>query len=106
MGGHFLKEVLALEPRLRAMPEGENAATLEKLAAGLNLRVAAFDAGDFRDEAIAVARKVHAEIYVDRLGPADDRGHWQEALDRGAAGIQTNKPGELVAHLRARGMHR
>jgi glycerophosphoryl diester phosphodiesterase len=88
------------------MPEAENAATLEKPAADLNLQVAAFDAGDFKDEVIAVARKVHAEIYVDRLGPADDREHWQDAIDRGATGIQTNKPGELVEYLRARGMHR
>jgi glycerophosphoryl diester phosphodiesterase len=105
-GGRFLKEVLALDPSLRAMPEAENAATLEKLAISLNLRVAAFDAGDFKDEVIAAARKANAQIYVDRLGAADDPQHWQDAIDRGAVGIQTNRPGELVQYLRERGLHR
>jgi len=105
-GGHFLKEVLDLDGSLKAMPEAENAATMEKLAASLKLRVAAFDAGDFKDDVIAAARKANAEIYVDRLGPADDPQHWQDAIDRGAVGIQTNKPGELVQYLRVRGLHR
>src|SRR5580700_9322409 len=56
-GAGFLKGVLALRPSLKAMPEAENAATLEKLLTNLNLHVVAFDAGDFKDDVIAIARQ-------------------------------------------------
>jgi hypothetical protein len=62
--------------------------------------VIAFDAGDFKDDVIAIARQAHAYIYVDRLDGADNPEHWQDAINRGATGIQTNKPGELVNYLR------
>ena len=102
----FLKGVLALEPSLPAMPEADNAAKLEKLASGLNLRVAAFDNSDFTDEVIAVAKRLHVKIYVDRLWNADKPEVWQDAVDRGADGIQTDHPAELVQYLRARGLHK
>jgi len=46
------------------------------------------------------------EIYVDRLGLADKAPAWQDAVDRGAAGIQTDHPAELVQYLRSRNLHR
>lgn len=105
-GAGFLRKVLDLQPSLRAMPEADSADRLEKSLADLKLKVAAFDAADFKDEVIAVAKRGRTDIYVDRLGPADNVEHWQDAIDRGAAGIQTDKPVELVNYLRTRDLHK
>jgi len=105
-GAGFLKGVLALRPSLKVMPEADNAATLERLITNLNLHVAAFDAGDFKNDVIAIAKQAHVDIYVDRLGLADNVAAWQDAIDRGAAGIQTDRPAELVRYLRARELHK
>jgi len=105
-GAGFLKKVQALSPSLKIMPEAYRAATLEKLLADLQPRVVAFDAGDFTAEAIAVARRAGVDIYVDRLGSADNPSAWQDAVDRGATGIQTDLPAELVEYLRSRKLHK
>lgn len=102
----FLKGVLAIEPSLPAMPEADSAAKLEKMAATLNLRVAAFDSGDFKDDVIATAKRLNIKIYVDRLWDADKPEFWQDAIDRGADGIQTDHPAEVVQYLRSRGLHK
>ena len=102
----FLNGILALRPSLKAMPEANDAATLKKLIANLNLNVVAFDAADFKDDVIAIAKQAHVDIYVDRLGPADKVAHWQDAIERGAAGIQTDRPAELVQYLRSRELHK
>jgi glycerophosphoryl diester phosphodiesterase len=91
-GAEFLKHVQALSPTLKVMPEAGDAAILGKLLAELKPRVVAFDAGDFKDDVIAIARQAKVDIYVDRLGPADNASGWQDAVDRGAAGIQTGRP--------------
>ena len=104
-GRGFLKHVLELRPNLKVMPEADNAATLEKIETELHPRVVAFDAQDFKDDVIALARKNGSEIYVDRLGEADNQASWKDALDRGANGIQTDHPAELVAFLRSLGLH-
>jgi glycerophosphoryl diester phosphodiesterase len=59
-------------------------------------------AKDFNDETIAVARAARIDIYVDRLGPADSPATWQDAIDRGATGIQTDHPAELVLYLKSK----
>jgi glycerophosphoryl diester phosphodiesterase len=100
-GAGFLKNVQALIPSLKVMPEAYGAATLEKLLADLKPRVVAFDAGDFKDDAIAAAKHAGVDIYVDRLGFADNVAAWQDAVDRGAAGIQTDRPAELVEYLQS-----
>lgn len=102
----FLKKVLDLKPSLKVMPEADDAPTLTKLIDLLKLQVAAFDYHDFKDDVIAVAKQSKVPIYVDRLGPADDTEHWQDAVDRGAAGIQTDHPAEVVLYLRAKGLHK
>jgi glycerophosphoryl diester phosphodiesterase len=102
-GAAYLKDVAALNPKLRVMPEANNAATLKSLLETMSLKVAAFDAKDFTDETIAVAHAAGVDIFVDRLGPADNPSSWQDAIDRGAAGIQTDKPAELVRYLKERG---
>ena len=105
-GSGFLKKVQALSPSLKIMPEAGSAATLEKLLAELSLRVVAFDAGDFKDDAIGLAKRAGVDVYVDRLWSADKPADWQDAVDRGATGIQTDRPAELVAYLRSRKLHK
>jgi glycerophosphoryl diester phosphodiesterase len=105
-GADFLKGVMALRPALKAMPEARNPSVLKSLIESLKLRVAAFGASDWNDETIAVAREAKIDLYVDRLGPADIPEVWQDAIDRGATGIQTDKPGELVQYLRSKGHHK
>jgi glycerophosphoryl diester phosphodiesterase len=104
-GAGFLKKVQALNPSLKVMPEAYSAVTLEKLLLDLKPRVVAFDAGDFTGDAIAVAKRAGVDIYVDRLGSADNASAWQDAVDRGAAGIQTDRPAELVEYLRSHQLH-
>jgi glycerophosphoryl diester phosphodiesterase len=101
-GRNYLKEVSVLEPRLKVMPEASNPANLRSLLDLLPLKIAAFDAKDFNDETIAVAKAGKIEIYVDRLGDADNAAAWQDAIDRGAAGIQTDHPAELVQYLKSK----
>ncbi len=102
----FLKGVLALDASLAAMPEADTAVRLEKLASSLNLRIAAFDKDDFKDDVIAAAKRLQVKIYVDRLWNADKPEAWQDAIDRGADGIQTDHPAQLVEYLRSRGLHK
>ncbi|HWE50334.1 MAG TPA: glycerophosphodiester phosphodiesterase family protein [Bryobacteraceae bacterium] len=98
----YLGEVAAARPMWKVMPEAHNPATLRGLIDSLHLKVAAFDAGDFKEETIAVATAAGVDIYVDRLGAADNPAGWQDAIDRGAAGIQTDHPAELVDYLVSR----
>jgi glycerophosphoryl diester phosphodiesterase len=102
-GARYLKEVSALRPKMKVMPEADNPATLKSLLEALPLKVAAYGAKDFNDETIAVARQAKLDIYVDRLGPADNESSWQNAIDRGATGIQTDHPAELVRYLKSKG---
>jgi glycerophosphoryl diester phosphodiesterase len=67
----------------------------------MQLQVIAFDASDFKDAVIDVAKQAKAQIFVDRLGDADNPETWQKAIDQGANGIQTNLPAELSTYLRA-----
>ena len=105
-GIEYLKQVSALRPKLKVMPEAVTAAIVRQRIDELKPRVIAFDARDFKDDILGIARTAGARIYVDRLGEADRPEMWQDAIDRGADGIQTDKPAELVAYLRARGLHR
>ena len=88
---------------MKLMPEARNAASAQSLIDDLGLTVLAFDANDFKEDVINVVKTAHAQIYVDRLGPADNESIWQDAIDRGADGIQTDKPAELAAYLRSKG---
>jgi glycerophosphoryl diester phosphodiesterase len=101
--GRISKEVQELNPNLKIMPEARNAEFAQKLVDELHVKVLAFDAGDFKPEVIAVAKKGGALIYVDRLGPADNPVMWQAAIDAGADGIQTDHPEELAKYLREKG---
>lgn len=103
VGSALGRALQALDPRLKLMPEAGSAEAAAKLVEQLHLKVLAFDANDFRPGVIAVAKKAGALIYVDRLGAADHEAAWQDAIDQGADGIQTDHPEELVRFLRQKG---
>ncbi len=96
----FLYEVLKVRPTLRVMPEAYSPDICKFLDRAMHLQVIAFDANDFKDGVIDVAKQAHAQIFVDRLGDADNAEAWQKAIDQGANGIQTNLPAELATYLR------
>jgi glycerophosphoryl diester phosphodiesterase len=98
--------VQKLNPRIKVMPESSSLDVVTKIVEELRPRVIAFGARDFTDEIIAVALKANAGIYVDRLGPADTPEFWEDAVRRGATGIQSDHPAELVAFLRSKGWHK
>ncbi len=102
-GRQLCRGILDLEPAMKLMPEARNATAAQSLIDTLHLKVLAFDASDFQDDVISVAKSANVAIYVDRLGPADNEASWQDAVDRGAAGIQTDKPAELAAYLKSKG---
>jgi glycerophosphoryl diester phosphodiesterase len=104
-GRGFLKQVQGLRPSLKVMPEADSAVALERTVSELHPSVVAFDAGDFKDDVIAVAKQRHIEIFVDRLWAQDHLADWQAAIERGASGIQTDHPRELVEYLRSKGLH-
>jgi glycerophosphoryl diester phosphodiesterase len=96
----FLYEVHKIRPTLRVMPEALSPDICKFLDRAMQLQVIAFDANDFTEPVIDVAKQGHAQIFVDRLGDADTPEAWQKAIDQGASGIQTNLPAELAAYLR------
>ena len=95
----LLRQLAALGPLPRVMPEAHSLETLRSLLTELKARVVAFDHRDWKDEIIDVARKAGVDIYVDRLGAGDHRLQWEEAIRKGATGIQTDHPAELIAFL-------
>jgi glycerophosphoryl diester phosphodiesterase len=105
-GMELHRGVQKLNPRIKVMPEAGNPDLAAKIVAELHPKVLAFDAHDFREEVIAVVKTAGAGVYVDRLGPADNPETWEDAIRRGATGIQTDKPAELVQFLRAKGLHK
>lgn len=101
--GWISKAVQDLDANLKIMPEAGNSKFAQMLVDELHPKVLAFDAKDFMPDVIAVAKKGNALIYVDRLGPADAAPAWQDAIDSGADGIQTDHPEELAKYLREKG---
>jgi uncharacterized protein (TIGR03435 family) len=49
---------------------------------------------------VAISHRGDVQIYVDRLGSSDNPEGWQNAIDMGASGIQTDRPAELAGDLR------
>jgi glycerophosphoryl diester phosphodiesterase len=97
------RQILQLNPRLKVMPESRTVDNVHVLVEQLHPMVIAFSAGDFTPEIIGAARQANALVYVDRMGATDGPDGWQSAIDAGADGIQTDRPGPLVEFLREKG---
>ncbi len=102
-GFSYLKEIAAQRHTWRIMPEAQNPERLRAMMAEVPLKVVAFSGHDFNDETISVARTAKADVFVDRQGSTDTPADWQAAIDRGATGIQTDRPSELVEYLKTKG---
>jgi glycerophosphoryl diester phosphodiesterase len=105
-GMELHRGVRKLEPRIKVMPEAGSVEAAAKFIEELRPRVIAFDARDFQDAIVALALQAKAGIYVDRLGAADTPESWEDAIRRGATGIQSDHPAELVQFLRNQKLHR
>jgi glycerophosphoryl diester phosphodiesterase len=105
-GFETLQRLATANPKIRVMPEAVNVDVARRNLAAMKPRVVAFDRNDFLDPVVELVKAAGAEVYVDRLGAQDDAAHWEDAVRRGATGIQTDKPSELVQFLRARGWRR
>jgi glycerophosphoryl diester phosphodiesterase len=106
--GRASKEIQELDPKLKIMPEAGSLDLVQGIVSELHPHVIAFGAGDWKLEIIKVAKNSGAELYVDRqgsdeAGPTDNPQGWQVAIDAGADGIQTDRPGELTEYLRTNG---
>lgn len=102
----FLKEVQRLRPAIRVMPESVSVEIIQQIVRELAPKVIAFSRHDWQDDIIRFAKQAGAGVFVDRLGPDDNPAAWQDAVDRGATGIQTDHPAELVGYLRKRHLHK
>jgi glycerophosphoryl diester phosphodiesterase len=100
----FLYEVRKIRPTLKIMPEALSPDICKLFVRAMQPQVLAFDVNDFKEPVINCAKEGNAQIYVDRLGDADNPETWQKAIDQGADGIQTNLPGELATYLRSHNM--
>ena len=103
--GRISKDIQDLNPKLKIMPEASTVELLQRVIPMLHPPVWAFGAGDWKPEIIKLAKDSGAEVYVDRQGSGltDSPAGWQAAIDMGADGIQTDRPGELVQYLREKG---
>ena len=97
------KQIQDLNPKLKVMPESNSVEHSHMLVELLHPKVIAFGAGDFKPEIIAVSKEAHAQIYVDIMGKTDAPEGWQAAIDAGADGLQSDRPGPLVEWLREKG---
>jgi glycerophosphoryl diester phosphodiesterase len=105
-GGHGeLRRLQKLAPGIRVMPEAGTLLNLQMDQRELKPKVVAFAEDDFKPEIVAQALKKKEEIFVDRLWAQDTPELWQDAIDRGVRGIQTNRPAELVEFLREKHLH-
>jgi glycerophosphoryl diester phosphodiesterase len=102
----FLKEVQALRPAIRVMPESVSLEIARQAIRELAPKVFAFSGRDWQDDIIRLVKDSGAGIYVDRLGDMDNPAGWQDAIDRGATGIQTDHPAGVVSYLRSKHMHK
>ncbi len=101
--GRISRDIQQLNPKLKIMPESVSVEVVGRIVAELHPKVIAFGASDWKPAIVKLAKDSGAEIYVDRMGSTDNPAGWQAAIDDGADGIQTDRPGELVVYLREKG---
>ncbi len=100
-----LKALQRLAPSVRVMPEAGPMLYLRMGEHSLKPKVVAFDHDDFKPDQIRFVLGKKEEIFVDRLNEQDTPQLWQDAIDKGVSGIQTNHPAELVQFLREKKLH-
>jgi hypothetical protein len=71
----------------------------------MRLSVIAFDKAGLTQWVLQLAKRRSVYIFVGRLGAQDTTKFCQDAIDRGATGLQTNDSEDLVKFLRKRRLH-
>ena len=98
------KELVQLRPGWPCLPEATSVEGTRKVIEALKPPAVALSS-QLSAEVIAIAKAAGCGVMADRLGKNDDEAGWQAALDAGVTGMQTDKPTELLAWLRARHLH-
>jgi hypothetical protein len=98
----FLMQIHTLRPNWIIMPEAFNPDNVQKIVDRMHPQLLGADERDFNAPTIAAAKAANTGIFVDRQTEQE----WQDAVDQGAVGIQTNHPAALIAYLRAHGYHK
>jgi glycerophosphoryl diester phosphodiesterase len=98
----FLKLIAALRPSWKLLPEAFNPNHVSEVMTVLHPQMLGFDQRDFDERTLKAAHAANAGIFVDLNSPQD----WDDGIDAGVTGIQTDWPAELTAYLRARGYHK
>ncbi len=98
----FLQQIAALRPSWTLLPEAYNPKHVQELMTVLHPHVLGFDGRDFNEPTLRAANAANAGVFVDLNSPQD----WEDGIAAGVAGIQTDWPFELMAYLRARGLHK
>jgi len=96
-----------VEPALRPMPEYPGAPeAVAALADSLRPDVIAISSlRRLTPEAVAACHAAGAKVFLDIMASDNPEG-WNFALSCGVDGLQTDRPAELIAFLRERGLHR
>jgi glycerophosphoryl diester phosphodiesterase len=95
----LLSDLHRLRPEMPLLLEARDAVSTPRLVPELRPVALAFGARDFTGEAISLARRSALGLFVDRVGELDAPAGWQDAIDRGATAIQTDRPEDLVEYL-------
>lgn len=95
-----VKEIRAACPNCIPMPDPESEATLVPMLSETRPAIVAPVWSDFSSTFSAKCQKFGAMVFVDEQEPS--KRNWQQAIDWGADGIQTDDPQRLIEFLRRR----
>lgn len=98
-----LRALRAIEPGALVLPELMAPEWVERQLEWFHPRMAAFSGKDLDAAVFARAQQAGVQVLVDALGRNDNPDFWQRAIQAGAAGLQTDRPAELLHWLRAQG---
>ncbi|MGJ5813421.1 glycerophosphodiester phosphodiesterase [Paludibaculum fermentans] len=101
----LLRELVQLRPGWPCMPESVGVDVLRDNLKQLKPVAVAFSDWDFKPELVALAQEAGCDIFLDRQGKTDFPEFWQQAIEKGVTGIQTDRPSALVPWLRESKRH-
>lgn len=100
-----LKELQNIDIGVRVMPQAVGPRVLARSIEFYAPLTAVNFGGELIPEAVPLAQAIGADIFVNRFGGNDVPASYQQVIDDGATGIQTDRIGDLVEFLRANGYY-